>query len=85
MPFSPDKPLLLPPIHLLKFRKGDLIQLVSNVQQANKDNLPGAGWLYGKLNNQYGNFPSDYVEPVGPGADQDTEQINGLSLSNVSF
>ncbi|VDK50806.1 unnamed protein product [Anisakis simplex] len=46
---------------MLSFKKGDVIQIITR----NDTYAPLNGnWLYGKIGNQYGNLPANYVQPL---------------------
>uniref|UniRef100_A0A915K2X2 SH3 domain-containing protein n=1 Tax=Romanomermis culicivorax TaxID=13658 RepID=A0A915K2X2_ROMCU len=75
--------------NLLNFNKGDIIQLLPNMQ----DNQLDSGWLYGKLNNKFGNFPAEYVEPLHGNnsnlpphlLNNDIGEANGLEMDFDAF
>jgi hypothetical protein len=51
--------------NLLSFKAGDIIQLIRRDQRT--PIAPFASnvqWLYGRIDNRYGNLPADYVESV---------------------
>ncbi len=54
--------------NLLSFKKGDVVQLIRDCDSSESDTAAAdngqPGWLYGKLAGRFGNFPSDYVEPI---------------------
>ncbi|KAI1732085.1 SH3 domain-containing protein [Ditylenchus destructor] len=52
--YSTNKP------NILSFERGNFIEIVRN-----SDTEPPVGnWTYGKLDNNFGWFPIDYVQPV---------------------
>ncbi|VDD88673.1 unnamed protein product [Enterobius vermicularis] len=49
--------------NLLSFKKDDVIQIITRLDQ-HQD--PEGEWLFGKIDNRYGNLPANYVEPFEP-------------------
>uniref|UniRef100_A0A0N5AY31 SH3 domain-containing protein n=1 Tax=Syphacia muris TaxID=451379 RepID=A0A0N5AY31_9BILA len=51
--------------NLLSFKKDDIIQIITRNNQRNDSD---GEWLFGKIDNRYGNLPASYVEPFEPQA-----------------
>ncbi|KFD55371.1 hypothetical protein M513_03711 [Trichuris suis] len=55
--------------NLLSFRKGQVIQLVKTISGVH----PGEGWLYGKIDSNYGFFPKEHLQTVEEKDENDVE------------
>uniref|UniRef100_F1KSK8 Myosin-XV n=1 Tax=Ascaris suum TaxID=6253 RepID=F1KSK8_ASCSU len=65
--------------NLLSFKKGEIIQIISR----NDSYAPASdNWLYGKIGNQYGNLPANYVQPLDAPLPNDAlSELNSLSAT----
>ncbi|VDM11903.1 unnamed protein product [Wuchereria bancrofti] len=67
--------------NLLSFSKGDIIQIINR----NDGTLPmeknSEQWLYGRIDNHFGNLPANYVEPL----DSFGQVINYIKSLNLFF
>ncbi|VDN04134.1 unnamed protein product [Thelazia callipaeda] len=50
--------------NLLSFSKGDIIQIISRSNETFPEEQNNEQWLYGKIGNNFGNLPANYVEPL---------------------
>lgn len=62
--------------NLLSFRKGDRIELLT----PDDDQPQPVGWLFGRIDNRYGNLPEDYIATE----DRDERVVSALSTCRRS-
>uniref|UniRef100_A0A1I7WYG5 Myosin motor domain-containing protein n=1 Tax=Heterorhabditis bacteriophora TaxID=37862 RepID=A0A1I7WYG5_HETBA len=64
--------------NLLSFKQGDIIELVPS---PDGENAPTGSWLYGKIGNQFGSLPAQYVTPMDHSLNEN-ETVAPLPLSS---